>query len=104
MGPRGGGGSSPATPFPPPPAGACISNDPAIDYTVACKALEASCELYSFCQREPSLTQSAAHAAQRKRFRRPSHRMLLQRGSELQYGAPADDVEEEEEEAVELEM
>jgi len=94
----GGGGSSPA----PPPAGACVSNDPAIDYTAACKALEASCELYSFCKRDPSLMQSAAHAAQRKRLRRSSHRVLLQQGSELQYGASADE-DDEELDAIELE-
>merc|ERR1712190_245029 len=93
----GGGGSSPA----PPPAGACVSNDPSIDYTVACKALEASCELYSFCKRGPSLMQSATHAAQRKRLRRSSQRVLLQQGSELQHSASAD--EDEELDAIELE-
>merc|ERR1719296_485110 len=79
----GGGSGGGASPKPSPPAGACVSNDPAIDYTIACKALEASCEQHSFCKRAPSLAQSA----QPKRLRRSLHRVLLQQGSAVKYAA-----------------
>merc|ERR1712187_962505 len=54
-----------------PPTGACVSSDPNIDYSAACKSLEATCEQFSFCKRVSSFAQSSAmHSAPVRRLRR----------------------------------
>jgi hypothetical protein len=64
--------------------GACVSNDPNVDYSVACQALEANCEQFSFCMRIASLPQlSTMHlpspAIRRLRVLRSStHHSLIQ--------------------------
>merc|ERR1712186_164962 len=70
------GGSAPAAAL---PVGACVSNDASIDYSAACKALEATCEQHSFCKRAPALTQSSAlHSAPRVVRR---HKFLHRQGA-----------------------
>merc|ERR1712048_6253 len=85
------GGSTPTTT---PPTGACVSNDPNIDYSITCKALEATCEQFSFCKCASYLSQSSAmHSApvrQLRRLRRSTHHVLIQQGSGMKQGTLAD--------------
>merc|ERR1712151_1438853 len=81
------GGAAPAPV--PPPVGACISNDPVVDYSAACAALQANCEQYAFCRRSSSLVQAAEAPAEppairHPRLRRAVHRVLLQQRSVMQ--------------------
>merc|ERR1711920_416440 len=86
-----GAGSSPV---PPPAMGACVSNDPRIDYSAACKALEATCELYSFCKRAPAFAQDSEMASARPGLNlRSVHRMLLQQGVLVEQGAATENEE-----------
>merc|ERR1712151_50594 len=73
------------TPGTPSPRGACVSNDPNIDYSAACEALEATCEQFSFCRRTSSLMQSSAMLSapvrRLRRLRRSADHALIQQGN-----------------------
>merc|ERR1712048_92985 len=85
-------GSSTATAL---PQGACVSNDPNVDYSAACSALEATCEQFSFCKRASSLAQSSAMHSEpvrpSRRLRRSTQHVLFQRESTMQKGTFADE-------------
>merc|ERR1712232_1157472 len=86
------GGNTPSNPS---PRGACVSNDPNVDYSAACSALEATCEQFSFCKRASSLAQSSAMHSEPvrplRRLRRSAQHVLFQREGIMQKGTFADE-------------